>query len=426
MKKILFSLLMASPLMASAFDAQIDGFYYDFKEDGKAFVVYGSLGSYSGDVVIPSKVTYNGVEYTVTGIGENAFASCKELTSVKIPESIVSLGYSAFSGCTGLTSINIPSSVSSISEESFANCYNLTSVNIDPANENYSSGNNANCILDLKTKTIIFGCSTTTIPLTAFALSNTAFASCLTLTNITISSNIEKIGVNTFYGCANLTNITNLATTPQEISKSTFGKYEGVTLHVLPGCKAAYESAAVWKDFQIVDDAVDTETHCYAPRINFNDGKLTFTCRTSNADLHYSIKSIFNYEGVISSGTEIPLDSKFVVSAYATADGYAKSTTTTIDVDFSNTVEVEKEIVVYVYDGQLDKIDVAEGQQIGLTISNGVVYLYDAPLNSVVYVYNVGGEAVAQTEVSGKEVSFKLSSGIYVFKVGEKTFKVKL
>lgn len=73
--------------------------------------------SYSGDVVIPETVTYEGVTYTVTGVWGDcnthgwqgpiyggAFYNCTELTSIVLPSSIKWISGYAFTGCTSLTS----------------------------------------------------------------------------------------------------------------------------------------------------------------------------------------------------------------------------------------------------------------------------------------------------------------------------------
>lgn len=54
----------------------------------------------TGDFVIPSKITYNETEYTVTGISSYAFYKCDNLTSVTIPETIKSIGNHAFDLCS--------------------------------------------------------------------------------------------------------------------------------------------------------------------------------------------------------------------------------------------------------------------------------------------------------------------------------------
>lgn len=109
---------------AFAYDAEINGIYYDFSGD-EATVTYQSqkdwdyVSDYSGAVVIPASVTYSGKTYSVTSIGSFAFRHCSGLTSVTIPGSVTSIGSYAFQHCSGLTSITIPNSVTSIGNYAF-------------------------------------------------------------------------------------------------------------------------------------------------------------------------------------------------------------------------------------------------------------------------------------------------------------------
>lgn len=66
---------------------------------------YGSTVFTEGDFVIPEKVTHDGVEYTVTRVGERLLTSWGYLTSITIPQTINNIGYNAFCGCSGLISI---------------------------------------------------------------------------------------------------------------------------------------------------------------------------------------------------------------------------------------------------------------------------------------------------------------------------------
>ena len=96
MKKLivfLFSLILSVVFSTSASAyVKIDGIYYDIYSDKTAAVISGGE-KYSGEVVIPSSITVEGKEYTVTSIGNYAFRSCSRLTSITIPNSVTSIDY---------------------------------------------------------------------------------------------------------------------------------------------------------------------------------------------------------------------------------------------------------------------------------------------------------------------------------------------
>ena len=121
------AVLLSLPMLA----VEIDRINYGLDAEAKqATVIKMSSDKYYGKIAIPASVEYNGITYSVTGIGESAFRDCSGLTSVTIPNSVTSIGESAFSDCTGLTSVTIPNSVTSIGDYAFFHCYNLASVTI--------------------------------------------------------------------------------------------------------------------------------------------------------------------------------------------------------------------------------------------------------------------------------------------------------
>ena len=98
--------------------AEVDGIYYNFlgtNAEVTFFPAGYSQGSslrstevnYSGNITIPSQVSYSGNTYQVTRIGDSAFEDCNELTSVAIPESVTHIGSKAFANCTDLTSVSV-------------------------------------------------------------------------------------------------------------------------------------------------------------------------------------------------------------------------------------------------------------------------------------------------------------------------------
>jgi len=147
MKTKLFSLFVA--LFATtalwAYDFKYGDLYYDITSNSDKTVmvtnqVYGNK-NYEGLISanIPSSVTYSGITYSVTSIGDDAFLFCTSLTSITIPNSVTEIGWSAFSGCTGLTSVTIGDGVTSIGQYAFAGCTGLISITI-PENVMHISG----------------------------------------------------------------------------------------------------------------------------------------------------------------------------------------------------------------------------------------------------------------------------------------------
>ena len=128
MKRVLLILLCLGALIsarAQTFDCY--GWRFTITDAYKHEVsITNTTGNYpSGDLIINETVSYNGVEYTVTSIGDGAFYNTG-LSSITIPNSVTTIGDLAFSYCLGLTSIIIPNSVTTIGDQAFAYCSGLT------------------------------------------------------------------------------------------------------------------------------------------------------------------------------------------------------------------------------------------------------------------------------------------------------------
>lgn len=85
----------------------------------------------SGQVVIPSSVTIEGKEYTVTGIDGTAFKDCEGITSIVLPATIDSIGVQAFNGCKNMVSCNLgDTKIRTLSTSTFLYCGKLQTVTI--------------------------------------------------------------------------------------------------------------------------------------------------------------------------------------------------------------------------------------------------------------------------------------------------------
>ncbi len=163
---------------------------------------------------------------TVTSIGYKAFAYCRKLTSITIPNSVTSIGYEAFYDCMLLTSITIPNSVTSIGNSVFSACGKLTRITIPNSVTSIGNGafNNCNSLTRI------------TIDNSVTSIGNEAFRDCNSLTSITMGNSVTSIGKWIFRDCTSLTTI-KLPNSITTIGDSPFTACSKLTTIQVPNAK---------------------------------------------------------------------------------------------------------------------------------------------------------------------------------------------
>ena len=273
--------------------ATVDGINYNLKSDKTAEVTNSNV---TGDIVIPEKITVDGVDYSVTSIGSQAFIECNALTSVAMP-SVTSIGCEAFRYCSSLNSVDMPS-VTSISGCVFEGCSSLTSVtmpsvtSIDGAAFSCCSSLTS---VDMPSVTSIdgaafSGCSrlTSVAMPSVTSIGRQAFSGCSSLNSVAMPS-VTSIGRQAFSGCSSLNSvampsvtsigddafercpiinlslpatltsignrcftntkeITLAATTPAALGTDVFWKY--AVIRVPESAVDAYRTAAEWSNYK--------------------------------------------------------------------------------------------------------------------------------------------------------------------------------
>lgn len=205
----------------------------------------------SGDLVIPTTVTYLGRTYSVDEVGMFAFKGCTGLTSVTFDSSgYISISGCAFENCTGLSSINIPASVHGIVYGAFQGCTNLTSITVTSGNTVFDSRNNCNAIIRTSANILVIGCKNTVIPNSVTGICSDSFRGCTGLTSINIPSCVTWIGDHSFAGCTGLTSMTINSTVPPSVCTSTFDYVpRNILMYVPTASISSYQSASVWSEF---------------------------------------------------------------------------------------------------------------------------------------------------------------------------------
>ncbi|MBQ7683388.1 MAG: leucine-rich repeat domain-containing protein [Bacteroidaceae bacterium] len=198
--------VLLSPVCANAYDAEINGIYYNFLNRSKVAKVVNKewtsgsswtsnySKSYTGAIEIPATVDYDGDTYTVTGIEEYAFSNCA-VTSITLPETVTSIGKYAFNRCSSLSSLTLPAAVTSIGEYAFYNCSSLTSMVIPEGVTSIPDRTFSSCS----------ALASVTLPEGLTSIGNDVFYGCSSLASLTIPSMVTSIGSSAFYGCSSIT-----------------------------------------------------------------------------------------------------------------------------------------------------------------------------------------------------------------------------
>ena len=234
---------------AYAYDFVVDNIYYNITSDTdlSVEVTYetSSYNSYSGDVDVPESVTYDGVDYTVTAIGDYAFAQCSELTAVTLPSTLVSIGKRAFTKCEALTSVQLPDAITSMGTYVFYKATGLTELTIPAGTTEVPQCLALDCSA-LESITLHDNITT---------LGTGCFRNCSALTSVTIPESVTKINTFAFNGCSALTEVNVVASNPPTVgSTNAFTTYTSATLYVPQGCVETYQAHSIWSAFNIIEE----------------------------------------------------------------------------------------------------------------------------------------------------------------------------
>ena len=223
---LLFSLFL-TVIQVNAYDFSAEGFYFDIiAGTNEVFVhpAHAAIASkYSGDIVIPAKVSHSGVEYTVVGIGEYAFTgsgitsidlpetirfiddyafmSCSKLTSIELPNKLESIGKAIISS-SGITHIKIPSSVTKIAKRAFGPDINSAGCQLESIDLTESSITEIpeDMFWSCKLKSIV-------LPSSINIIGKGAFRDCTNLSSVSLPPSIKTIDAQAFYSCSALESI---------------------------------------------------------------------------------------------------------------------------------------------------------------------------------------------------------------------------
>lgn len=239
-------------LSATAQEFTVGDLTYEVTGNGEVRVTACS-GSASGSLEIPATVKHGGTDYSVTGIGEDAFWNYGTLTAVTIPASVTRIAPGAFS-----------------------NGRALTAIEVEAANGAYSSVDGV-LFNKEKTEIVAFPVARTgsyDLPATVTGIGEAAFSNSYDLTSVTLPAALTSIGVSAFSGCGGLTSVT-LPAALTSIGDYAFYGCSGLDKVMIPAA-VTHVGDAAFRDctgLTAIDVATDNAAYCSVGGVLFNKEK---------------------------------------------------------------------------------------------------------------------------------------------------------
>lgn len=157
-------------------------------EDGNATII--SADKAICEAYIPEKVK----GYKVVSIEDGAFAGCKDLWTVTVPDTVTEIGEDAFANCGKLAFVTLPTSLERIGNYAFKNCPLIAHFDLPEGLTEISEGLFENCTEMWKI----------TIPSTVRKIGDGAFFNCTKLKQFTLPDGLEEIGKSAFELCQDM------------------------------------------------------------------------------------------------------------------------------------------------------------------------------------------------------------------------------
>lgn len=155
---------------------------------------FGADSADYNDEFVPKSLRRVAVTEGCVAIPDRAFAACRYLTEITMPESVTKIGIRAFYACRSLVGIDLCNGVKTVGDDAFFGCDNLVTAKLGDG-------------LEIIGMQAFYGCRALkeiTVPSSVTEIRSSTFFGCESLETVVLGG-VNKIGKDAFAGCKSLT-----------------------------------------------------------------------------------------------------------------------------------------------------------------------------------------------------------------------------
>lgn len=407
---------------------------------------------------------------SLSSIGESAFEDCVAITSFSF-SNISSVGQSAFKGCNQLKNVELNNNISVIPAECFSGCVNLENLNNLQLIIRIENNAFENCksIKAFELQSII-------------SIANYAFKDCNAANSVILGDGLQTLGDGIFYNCSNIESLI-IPGNVENIGRSVFSGCSALkvltfndgetTLHLPIG---SYDGATSVQKKEVNGEIIQFKIQYYKSAFDGLPIEKLYLGRNLSDSPRYTITGDGGVDYYLITSYDSPFNNlpklreltigenvdvlgpneRFIteVEMYVTPGSFkkcsslekvnVKNTIPPTGAEFSNTAYSKATLIVpdnteslyEVAEGWkefmnivaetsagIDEINANKRNEYISVIGEGIIYIGDSVEN--VYVYGIDGRLILSTVVSPNQ-SIALSNGLYIIKIKNKSFKVKI
>ena len=382
---------------------------------------------------------------SVTSIGNQAFWLCRSLTSINIPNSVTKIGYQTFRECESLTSVTIPNSITSIEQNAFAQCSSLTSVTIGSAVKSIDTKafNDCTSLTMINSLRTVFNDKD---EYKGFDV-KTQMEATLRIPQGSLAEYQSKDGWKEFWNIVEVENLEDVidgTITTYDVNANYDANQGSVTINGVAGTYAIV-NANEKVEFKItpvagyeIDKVIVNNSNVTADVVN---GKYTIASATEDITLEVAFKEQ-TFALVLKCSEAGAFKKKVKYGEVAELEILPSSSWAISSVTFNGT-NITNELVDNIYmtpaitrDSELNVVFVNSGSSVYsvyntsdvvVSASQQTIKIKGLEVNTTVAVYNTNGQLCHSAAATDYEMSINMGKeGVYLVKVGERTFKVIL